>query len=82
MIKLYQFPSAWGLAGERQSSVHEAGDLAPIAGIPYEIEPFPSPTPPPKGKWPFIEDDGVLIGDSTLIVEHLRRTRGVDPIRA
>jgi glutathione S-transferase len=49
-----------------------------IAGIPYEAA-WPPAEQSPKGKIPFIEDDGALIGDSTLIIEHLKRTRGVDP---
>jgi glutathione S-transferase len=32
----------------------------------------------PKRKLPFIEDAGVRIADSSLIVEHLQRTRGID----
>lgn len=32
----------------------------------------------PKGKLPYIEDDGVIIADSTLIRFHLERTRGID----
>jgi glutathione S-transferase len=28
---------------------------------------------------PFIEDDGVRMGDSSLIIDHLVRTRGVNP---
>lgn len=52
-----------------------------ITGLPFEAQPFPSrTTPPPKGKWPYIEDDdGQIVADSTLIVEHLRRTRQIDP---
>jgi glutathione S-transferase len=33
----------------------------------------------PKGKIPYIEDEGVLIGDSAFIIEHLVATRGQDP---
>ena len=33
----------------------------------------------PLGKMPWIVDDGVSIGDSTLAIEHLKRTRGLDP---
>jgi glutathione S-transferase len=39
----------------------------------------PDPRKGPKGKLPFIEDAGVRIADTSLIVDHLVRTRGVDP---
>lgn len=79
MIKLYQFPSAWGLAGSISPPCMKMETWLRMTGIPYQVEPFPSPTKPPKGKWPYIDDNGVIIGDSTIIVEHLKRTRGIDP---
>jgi len=39
----------------------------------------PDPRSAPKGKLPFIEDGGLRMGDTSLIIEHLRETRGVDP---
>src|SRR6185295_19040355 len=42
-----------------------------MAEIPYEMAP-PDLAEAPKGKVPFIEDAGVKMGDSTLIVEHLK----------
>jgi glutathione S-transferase len=52
-----------------------------IADIPYELDQFAfASTPPPKGKIPYIiEDNGLIMGDSTLIIEHLKRTRQIDP---
>jgi glutathione S-transferase len=82
MITLHQFPSAWGMAGSLSPPCMKLETWLRIAGLPYEVAPFPSPVRPPKGQWPFIEDGGEVIGDSTLIVEHLRRTRGVDPDRS
>jgi glutathione S-transferase len=79
MLKLYVFP--------RNPSVKviNAGPAClkletwlRIADIPYEIPATPPPAPP-KGKFPFVDDDGALIGDSTLILEHLKRTRKIDP---
>src|SRR5215470_14397806 len=46
-----------------------------MAAIPYESAP-PDLAEAPKGKVPFIEDAGVKMGDSTLIVEYLKRTYG------
>ena len=48
-----------------------------MAAIPYESAP-PDLAEAPKGKVPFIEDAGMKIGDSTLIVEHFKRTYGKD----
>lgn len=50
-----------------------------IAGIPYEVVDTPDPRKAPRGKLPFIEDGGTRITDSSLVVSHLVRTRGVDP---
>jgi glutathione S-transferase len=49
-----------------------------IARIPYDVVES-DPRKAPKGKLPFIEDGGVRLGDSSLIIDHLKRTRGVDP---
>ena len=50
-----------------------------IARVPYEVVDTPDPRKAPKGKLPFIEDAGLRIADSSLAIEHLRKTRGVDP---
>ena len=50
--------------------------------IAYEVVPFEgrrSFAKAPKGKLPFIEDeDGTVVGDSTLIIERLSRQRDID----
>jgi glutathione S-transferase len=48
-----------------------------MAGIPYEVAAFDLAASP-KGKVPYIEDEGTLIGDSTLIIEHLTTKYGRD----
>jgi glutathione S-transferase len=50
-----------------------------IARIRYEVVDTPDPRKGPKGKLPFIEDDGVRIADTSLIVDHLKKTRDIDP---
>jgi glutathione S-transferase len=50
-----------------------------ITGVPYELVPTSDPRVGPRGKLPFIEDNGVRIADSSIIIEHLSKTRGVDP---
>ncbi len=47
-----------------------------MAGLPYVFKPA-SPLKAPKGKVPYIEVDGQLMGDSQLILEHLTRKYGV-----
>jgi glutathione S-transferase len=50
-----------------------------ITGVPYEVAPLDIANAP-KGKVPYIvEQDGTRIGDSTLIVSHLKAARGKDP---
>jgi glutathione S-transferase len=49
-----------------------------LAQVPYEVVETRDPRVAPRKKLPFIEDAGTRIADSSLIVEHLSRTRGVD----
>jgi glutathione S-transferase len=49
-----------------------------LAQVPYEVVETRDPRVAPRKKLPFIEDAGVRIADSSLIIAHLSRTRGVD----
>ena len=77
-IKLFQFPRMFAVPNLSPFCCKLETWLR-IAGIPYEVVDTTDPRKGPKGKVPFIEDAGVRIGDSSLIVEHLTKTRGVDP---
>jgi glutathione S-transferase len=77
-IKLFQFPRAFGIPNLSPYCCKLETWLR-IARVPYVVVDTPGPRKGPKGKVPFIEDAGVRIGDSSLIVDHLVRTRGVDP---
>jgi glutathione S-transferase len=77
-IKLFQFPRMYAVPNLSPFCCKLETWLR-IAGIPYEVVDTTDPRKGPKGKVPFIEDAGVRIGDSSLIVEHLTKTRGVDP---
>jgi len=77
-IKLFQFPRMFSVPNLSPFCCKLETWLR-IAGIPYEVVDTPDPRKAPKGKLPFIEDGGLRIGDTSLIIEHLRRTRGVDP---
>jgi len=77
-IKLFQFPRMFGIPNLSPFCCKLETWLR-IAEIPYEIVVTPDPRKGPKGKLPFIEDGSVRIADSSRIIDHLVRTRGVDP---
>lgn len=77
-VKLFQFPRMLGVPNLSPFCCKLETWLR-IAGIPYEIVDTPDPRKAPKGKLPFIEDAGTRIADSSVIVNHLKKNRGVDP---
>jgi glutathione S-transferase len=77
-IKLFQFPRMFGIPNLSPFCCKLETWLR-ITRIPYEVVDTPDPRKGPKGKLPFIEDAGVRIADSSRIVDHLTKTRGVDP---
>jgi len=77
-IRLFQFPRMFGIPNVSPFCCKLETWLR-IAYIPYEVVDTPDPRQGPKRKLPFIEDGGVRIADTALIVDHLVRTRGVDP---
>ncbi len=77
MIKLYQFPPVFGRNVSPFTLKLET--WLRLAGLPYQVVAIRNPGQGPKGKLPFIEDDdGSFIADSSLIIEHLSRSRGID----
>lgn len=79
MIKLFQLPRVWGLPSISPPCVRLETWLR-MTGIPYEARVMdPVNYPIPKGKIPYIEDNGLIMGDSTLIIDYLRKSRNVDP---
>ena len=80
-IKLHNFGGAWGLADPSPFCLKVESFLRE-ARIDYVTVPFDlrrTFRQAPKGKLPFIEDDdGTLVGDSSLIIAHLSRQRGID----
>jgi glutathione S-transferase len=77
-IKLFQFPRLFAIPNVSPFCCKMETWLR-IAGIPYEVVDTPDPRKGPKGKMPFIEEGGLRLGDTSLIIDHLKRTRGVDP---
>ena len=80
-IRLHKFGEAWGIADPSPFCLKIESFLRE-AQIAYEVAPFEggrSFAKAPKGKLPFIEDeDGTIVGDSTLIIGRLSRLRGID----
>jgi glutathione S-transferase len=77
-IKLFQFPRMFYIPNLSPFCCKLETWLR-IAGIAYEVVETPDPRQAPRGKLPFIEDAGVRIADTSIIVDHLAKTRGVDP---
>jgi glutathione S-transferase len=78
MITLYAFTPAFGLP-DASPFVMKAMLLLNLAGQPYTIDSFTGgPNVGPKGKRPFIVDDGITVADSTFIRFHLENKYGID----
>ena len=76
MITLHVFGSFFGLP-DASPFVMKAEMLLKLAGLEYQTT-RKGFSGAPKGKLPFIVDDGTVVADSTLIRLHLERKYGVD----
>lgn len=74
MLKLYQPARAFGLPNPSAFCVKLETYLR-MADIPYEIA-LGEPRDAPKGKVPWIEDDGQVLADSTFIIDYLAKKHG------
>jgi len=79
MIALHQFARTWGIPNLSQFCVKTETYLR-LAKLPYQIVES-LPLKAPRGKLPFIVDQGRKISDSRLIVHYLKATYG-DPLDA
>lgn len=76
MITLFQAPAGFGLPNLSPFCLKVELFLK-MAKLPYKTA-FGDPRKAPKRKVPWIDDDGVIVADSSFIVEHLRKKHGVD----
>jgi glutathione S-transferase len=76
MIKLYSFGPFFGLP-DASPFVLKAMTLLKIAGLRY-TEDHGGYSRAPKGKLPYIDDDGTIVADSTFIRFHIERKYGID----
>lgn len=70
MLKLYQFERTWGIPNLSPFCC-KIETYMRMAGIEHEIKPA-LPMRAPKGKLPYIDDDGKKLGDSRFIVTYLK----------
>jgi glutathione S-transferase len=76
MITLYGFGPAFGVP-DASPFVMKTEVQLKMSGLPYRFE-RSMPINGPKGKLPYIDDDGLLVADSTFIREHLAARHGVN----
>ncbi len=75
MIKLFQFPACWGIPNASPFCMKMETYLR-MAKLPYEVVNVMDPRKAPKGKLPFIIDNGQTIADSSLIIDYLKHQYG------
>jgi glutathione S-transferase len=76
MITLYAFGPGFGLP-DPSPFVMKAEMLLKLAGLPYRVD-RSGFSKAPKGKLPYIADDGERVADSTFIRWHLEKKHGID----
>jgi glutathione S-transferase len=78
MIKLYQFRPAFGLPNPSPFCMKVETYLR-MAGLAYECPCRADLRKSPKGKMPYIDDEGTVVADSSVIIDHFKRKYG-DPL--
>lgn len=76
MITLYTFGPGFGLP-DPSPFVTKAEMLLKLAELPYRTD-TTGYRRAPKGKLPYIEDEGLLVPDSTFIRWHIEKKYGID----
>ncbi|MEM7067725.1 MAG: glutathione S-transferase family protein [Pseudomonadota bacterium] len=78
MIEFYKFVPQFGLRDASPFCLKLATYLR-LAGIPHTTHEIMDPSEAPKQRMPYIREDGEAIGDSELIIAHLKAKFG-DPL--
>ena len=80
MIKVHQFAPAFGLPNASPFCMKLETYLR-MAGLAFELVNDGNVMKAPKGKLPYIEDEGQVVSDTQFIIEHLKAKHG-DPLDA
>ncbi len=75
MITLYQFPPCWDLPNASPFCMKVENYLR-MSNLPYRTVSVLNPAKGPKGKLPFITDNGQTVADSSFILDYLKATHG------
>lgn len=78
MIRLHTFIDCLPGTPDPSGFVVKLMTVLRLTGVAHERIEESNPATGPKGKMPFIEDGNVTMGDTVLILEHLKKTRGID----
>jgi hypothetical protein len=78
-IRVFVFGTGWGVPFPTSAPFPlKLCTWLRMAKVPHEIVIENDPRKGPKGKSPWIDDGGTLMGDSQIIIEHLSKRFGVD----
>lgn len=80
MIEFFKFPENFGMR-DASPFVLKLETYLKLAGVDYETTIITDPRKAPKGKLPYIKDNGQTIADSSICIEHLKQNYG-DPLGA
>lgn len=78
-IRLFAFGTGWGIPFPTSAPFPlKLAAWLRMADVPFEFVEENDASRGPKGKSPWIEWDGVRMGDSSLIIEHVAARQGID----
>ena len=75
MIEFFKFPKNFGMR-DASPFVLKLETYLKLAGLDYKTTIIADPRKAPKGKLPYIIDNGQTIADSSICIEYLKRTYG------
>ena len=71
MITLYSYPELFGVADNNSYGLKVFAFLR-LTGLPFTHEHIFDASAAPRGQLPYVVDDGEAIGDSEIIISHVK----------